>query len=149
MKRFVTFLFILIPFALVPLGTGQNQMPVQASRVTLVTGENVELEDAEVITSGGNYFITFPFIRLNEAKAKAKVIQGYVYYFDDGLNSQQINELFDFKASDIVIDGIRVITGYTSSYSDFRMIEGKRVNVQVAITSESTIVGYPLILTGF
>ena len=39
--------------------------------------------------------------------------------------------------------------GYTSKYSDFRLINGKKINIQIAFTEYGVMLGLPLILTGF
>lgn len=150
MKRFVAFLFILTVFALIPLGmTSFSADTDEVTRATFVTESPIEMEGAEVIASGVDYYITVSAAQIEEAQSKLKNIKGYVCYYDKSVNENKINSLLQYKLSETIIENTRVLTGYTSAYKDYRIIDGKKVNIQVAFTESEVIVGYPLILTGF
>lgn len=44
---------------------------------------------------------------------------------------------------------MKILYGYKNDFSDFRFIDGKKINVQIAWAENETIVGFPLIMTGF
>jgi len=47
------------------------------------------------------------------------------------------------------VNGREVIFGWTDMYSDFVWMQGKQVNVQLLEDKDKTIVGFPVILSGF
>lgn len=147
MKRFVAFLFLIGLFALVAVAP--SEAIVSADRVCVVAGESIDLQEAQVVQTSGAYYITLPINKLEQAKEQLKSIKGYVYYFNNNINRSKFNSFFDFKFKESKVGDIVVWTGYTSSYKDYRIVNGKKVNIQLAFTKDEVIVGYPLILTGF
>ena len=47
------------------------------------------------------------------------------------------------------VEGIEVCYGYSPCYSSAVMLDGKKVNVQIAKIDGRVIVGFPMIMTGF
>lgn len=47
------------------------------------------------------------------------------------------------------LQDLQILYGYTSLYPESKMIEGKKVNVQMVIKGDELIVGFPMIMTGY
>lgn len=73
-------------------------------------------------------------------------LQFYFKVFDE----QKFCKRFDAKVvSKSEIDQIKLICGYTPFFNQSILIDGKKVNFQIANTSDWVIVGFPIILTGY
>ena len=44
---------------------------------------------------------------------------------------------------------IGVTLFFTNIFNDFRFVDGKKINLQIAKDENAVIIGFPLILTGF
>ena len=116
----------------------------ESQRVTLVCNDLPSQYLNEAIKSGNDFYITTTTERA-KSLAKELDVRGYVLYF----NKDKKIDFVDYTLSDSNIDGYRVVTGYTNRFQKYRIVDGKKVNIQIAYTGEKIVVGLPLILTGF
>ncbi len=150
MKRIVVFLVVcgmLISFAF--LGRADYDA-FEAKSVTFVTSESYEGEGAQVVQSGDDYFIKVASDKAAKVKKEIGNIKGYVLHFDKSVAEQEIlSKYINFSFPPATIEGTRVITGYYAKEKDYRIVDGKKVNVQIAFKEDETLVGFPMILIGF
>ena len=153
MKRIIAFLFVsLVGFAVLYAGDRPVNFYEWLDKVVFVSGENYDVadDDINVIVSGSDFYIVTPTALAGSVKDKLSDIMGYVLYFSKEADEDSLLEsLMDYHSKASTQSGVRVINGYTSGYSDYRYVDGKKYNVQVAFTEDAILVGYPLILTGF
>lgn len=122
-----------------------------AKSVCFVTNVQADIQDenVKIVPSGNQYYIYMP-IRLQEKYSSLAGICGYVYYYPPSVPVDALQaELMQFASSYQNIGKTRVVTGYTNRFADFCFVNGKKVNIQLAVTEGAVIVGYPMILTGF
>ena len=82
----------------------------------------------------------------NDIKADLDGIQFYFKVFDEG------NFYKKFRTSAISksqVEGIDMVYGFSPCFENSILIDGKKQNFQVAKTKEWTILGFPIILTGY
>ncbi len=153
MKRIIAFLFVsLVGVALLYAGEQSFNSYDGLEKVVFVSGENYETDNEKisVIISGSDFYVMTPVEFAGNVKEELSNIKGYVLYFNKELDEDNLLEsLMDYRSTESYQTGVKVVNGYTSKYSDYRYIEGKKYNVQVAFTEDAILVGYPLILTGF
>ena len=78
------------------------------------------------------------------------LIHGISFYFSNDKKFDDFNKKFGYTLTeDGCLDGYSIYRGFYEGYKDFRYIDGKKINVQIAFVEETWIVGFPLILTGF
>lgn len=153
MKRIIAFLFVsLVGLALLYAGEQSLNSYDGLEKVVFVSGENYETDNEKisVIISGSDFYVMTPVEFAGTVKEELSYIKGYVLYFSKEADEDSLLEsLMDYHSTESYQTGVKVVNGYTSKYSDYRYIEGKKYNVQVAFTEDAILVGYPLILTGF
>jgi len=95
----------------------------------------------------------FSFCSYEEAKEVFENIKndldGIQFYFK-GFDEQDFYKKFNARVvSKSQVEQIRLTCGYTPFFNQVILIDGKKVNFQIANTSDWVIVGFPLILTGY
>lgn len=154
MKRIIAFL-ILAALGCALTFAGEDSFFIQQGleRVTFVSKQLCEFEeDAEVkiIQSGNHFYISTSPENAQRVGEKLSQVSGYVLYYDKTIDKEELlSALLDFRGEESIVEGTKVVTGYTSHFKDFRVLNGKKVNVQIAFTEDNIVVGFPLILTGF
>ena len=127
-------------------------MPNHQFEKLIVVSSSATLLNCEKLENGSQYYY---LLNSKEGKKILKEISiqdidGIVYYLDKAVGLKGIiNKLDFFYQGREKIDGLEVYYGYDSSYQDFRIIEGKKINVQIVENSTNIIVGYPMILCGY
>ena len=152
MKRLIAFISIVLLSFLVLLSYKNNKIfDCNYEKFVVVTKNENLLKDCEKIVNGDNVY----FIVEKEQKDKVENLNfsdtlGVVFYFNKNIKFNNFNRRFNYSLSGgKSIEGRQVFYGYDKNYSDFRLIENKKVNVQLVRTENEWILGYPLILTGF
>ncbi len=69
--------------------------------------------------------------------------------FDKGEYNNILNYLKIDAKSTQKVENMQILCAYTSIYPEYRVVENKKVNVQMAIKEEEIICGFPMIMTGF
>ncbi len=149
MKRIIAFIFIFLVIAIIPLLAPRGYDYAGLNAITFVTSKDIDDENYISIKSGNDYFIKVDKTRALEL-AKKLDIKGYNLHFDRSSDVEALKAHFiDYCMPKFEVNGIEILEGYTKSYCDFRIVEGKKINVQMAILKNEIIIGFPLILTGF
>lgn len=146
---FVVFLVLIVVQS---LKTDDFKVFAGYEKVVVVCDEKyLDLDDNPIIS--GNDF--YHCISGEKASHFFKNIKSYKYkglsfYFDKSYSIEDFNKLFNNTLMASAIKGeYTIYYGYYEDFKDFRMIDGKRINVQLADVEDNWIVGMPLILTGF
>ena len=93
----------------------------------------------------------FSYCTLEEAK-KVYLSQKIdaVELFFEKFDLKTIEKKLDLQVVSIEeFEGLKVILGYTPCYKDCVYVDGKKVNVQLAVYDDKMIAGFPMILTGY
>lgn len=153
MKKMIAF-FILIVF-LVGLSVfkSNNFDLLKGYEKIIVVSENVYSKLDENPIKNGNQYIH----SLEKEKGKYFLnnidkfdILGLSFYFNNNFKLSQFNKEFDYTLSNpSILEEYKIYYGYYEKYDDYRLIDGKKINVQLVETQNEWIVGFPLILTGF
>ncbi len=152
MKRLIAFIFIVILSFLVLLTSKNNKIfDYDYEKVIIVTKNENLLKDCEKIVNGDNFY----FIVEKEKKDRVENLYfsntlGVVFYYNKNLTFNSFNKRFNYSLfGGKSIEDREVFYGYDKNYSDYRILENKKVNVQLVRTENEWILGYPLIITGF
>ncbi len=150
MKRMIAFLIVAIAvsisaFLCVDLPHNEDYESV------VVVSAQENLIDGEVIKNGNDFYY---YLSKKNAEKVIKTldldkVSGIVYYFSNK-SLDYFNKKLNYSLTSPSNVGDRTVYyGYDKSYYDFRLIDGKKMNVQLANDGERWILGYPMILTGF
>lgn len=109
--------------------------------------------DYYVFSTGGGSaakMISAEQIRAAEVKRSIKKTDGESAYY---LNTDNSAELLNKYRAKVVfcqtVDGIYNIYAYTDKFDGYLVLEGKRVNLHIAVTDNSTVIGSPIIFGGY
>lgn len=157
MKRIVAFIFVLALSALILFAaTGEKFDYGGLEKVCFVCAgalSEQDIDESQIISaveSGAQAYVTVKPENAQETRQKIKQIDGYVLHFNKNSDLNVLKkQFFDFSNGSYRLGDYQILEGYTSKYDDFREVDGKRYNVQLAITPDEIIVGFPAILTGF
>lgn len=151
MKKLVIFLFIIaITISSLQFPRGQSGIfdVAGVNEVCFVANEKFEGE-FETIACGEKFF---NFCSFQNAKDNANLIKDSdaVQFYTDQDNIEKLLSDIKFQQlSSEEVEGIQILYGYTPYYNSSILLEGKKVNVQIAMTDEKIVVGFPIILTGY
>lgn len=151
MKRMIAFFIVVISLFGIKIFT-ENNLPNCNFEKLVVVSSSDSLFEGEKLKNGNHFYYTFNYQQgrgvLNDLKASQ--IEGVVFYYDNSINVEELLNTLDFYfKSKVQIEGIEIFYGYDGDYTDFRYIDGKKINVQVVINSTNIVMGYPLILCGY
>ncbi len=148
MKRIVAFFVIaLVGFGVV-FGTKGDEFDFQGLEKVCFVTDLTHAEDENAVINGNDVYITVSAGKVKEIKLDK--VKGYVLYFDKNCDeSMLVNRFLDYSSDFYYVGSTRIVNGYNAKYHDYRFVEGKKYNVQIAFTDESILVGFPMILTGF
>ena len=85
---------------------------------------------------------------MNEKIDKIKV-DGISFYIKNTDVEKIIKSLNMLVFSEEKMGNKRIIYGYTPKYCESKIINNKKINVQMVVDQNKSIVGFPLILGGF
>ncbi len=150
MKRIVAFFVIGLLALGILVGTGANKYKFEGLEKVCFVTDLTHSEDENSVISGNDVYITVGVSEAKETMGKLDNIKGYVLYFNNDCDKDKLLNIFlDYSSDEYLVGNTRIINGYSSKYSDFRLVDGKKYNVQVAFSEENVLVGFPMILTGF
>lgn len=148
MKKMVSFLLIVSclcsPFV---LDTKSLFSLSEIDDVCFVSNGKIE-GSYDVVYSGDK---VFSYFTPNEAKKVDlnQKIDAVELFFED-FNLESIKKHLNLQIiSEEKYGDINVILGYTTLFKDCVYVEGKKVNVQLAVYDDKLIAGFPMILTGY
>ncbi len=108
--------------------------------------------EGEVVESGNDFYY---FVNKNVCESAMKnlsseKISGVVFYYNNKYNLNYFAKKFDYNLTKkTIVENREVYYGYDKNYYDFRIIDGKKVNFQLAFDGNNWILGYPMIILGF
>ena len=147
MKNMVAFLFIFILFPGVSFFCNFTLPMGEAKSAAFVSSD--QFEGFETIKNGNDYIIKV-YDDIKEFYLKnEEFIKGFNLYFQSLDNKDFAKKLNAQIYQTHDVEGMIMYYGYTNMYKNFEMVGGKKVNIQIAVKEDETIVGFPLILTGF
>lgn len=148
MKKLAIFIFVAL-LAIFPLSLHRDdifEMP-GIDKVTFLT-DSVNALGEEFLPSGNDAILQ---VEKNQAKQKFKILQPKCVVFE--LKNTSKEDIIDFLNLKFIsaqtLDNMSIIYGWTNKFLDYNMVNGKKVNVQIVIENNSTLVGFPMIMTGF
>lgn len=151
MKKLIVFLFI-ISLVLGSFYFSDNTEQIFAvggvDKVCFVSNDKFEGE-FESVQCGEKFF---NFCTFEEAKSKVVLVKdsdAVQFYaeeveLDAMLKQIKFQQLFSEE-----VEGIEVCYGYCPCYKSAILLDGKKVNVQIAKIDGQVILGFPMIMTGF
>ena len=96
--------------------------------------------------------LIFNFCSLEEAKKhidSLKTFKAIQFYFNETSTAEILTELKAEVVSTQSLENIEIVSAYTLFFADCVIVQGKKVNLQIATTNSHVVAGFPLILTGF
>lgn len=126
---------------------GQNDFsPIQGySKMILVTDSQIPNKE-NFIKNGNDFYYLFENDDVNVDFATAK---GLVFYYNANFTLDYFKNHLSYlmRGGDVV--GYQCYYGFAADYNDYRLVNGKKINVQLVFTGDEWLLGFPLILTGF
>lgn len=117
-------------------------------KVCFVSDKEFEGE-FETVSCGDKFFNFCTFEQAKENALLLKESDAVQFYTDETSTDEILKTVHFQKMSSEMIDGIEIIYGYSPCYSDSVVLDGKKINVQVAKIDGEVVIGFPMILTGF
>lgn len=152
MKRMIAFLFCTIILFLIIFAKSDNFEFINEYDKLIVISKNLNISQ-DYQLNGDQYYYSFTKDEGNEfleKEANNYEIDGYVFYFNNLFNINKFSKYVDFLLDkNTQIEGYEIYYGYYSGSEDFRYINNKKINFQLAHHNDEWILGFPAILTGF
>lgn len=151
MKKIFVFILILVCF--VSSAFVKNDInPIfgfdNIDKVCIVSASDLQDDETQSVACGDKYF---NYCSLNVAKTKiqeCKDFDAIQFYLTEDLEEFFKRMKFEtIKTSNI--ENIDIYYGYTPYYQNCIFMDGKKINMQVAVVDQNIIAGFPLILTGY
>ena len=110
--------------------------------------KNGSLNEGEIISCGD---VDFVYLTKEEGLNSIKKVplEGLEFYMNNVDAEEILNILKATVVQENEIENLRLIYAYSPYYQDSVMVDGKKVNLQLAFDGDNLIAGFPLILTGF
>lgn len=148
MKRIIAFLFIgMTLIGLKEIKVDKFDFLNNFDSMIVICENKIDGID-NFVQNGNQYYYTFNANQkniLNEIE-----YEGVVFKFKNDFNLENFKNYVDFiSQSNKELQGYEIYYGYYSGYNDFRFIDGKKINFQLAYHDSTWILGFPLIMTGF
>lgn len=96
--------------------------------------------------------LIFNFCSLEEAKKNLEKVENFKamqFYF----STTSFEEIIKTLKADVVsrenVENLEIINAYTPFFSKSVLLDGKKVNLQIAVKDGLVVAGFPMILTGF
>ncbi len=152
MKRMVAFIFIILAFFGVGLFKNDSLDINDYERVVIVSKLDDLTNKGSKVQNGEDYYY---YLNYQEGESVRKnlssyQISGIIFYLSKEYSFNSFNKKFDYTLSaKSIVEDNDVYYGYDKDYSDFRLVGGKKINLQLVKSDNNWILGYPMILTGF
>ncbi len=154
MKKLILFILIiacLFPTMLEKVETNPLFDMQNVEQVCFISENKFEVDGVESVKSGDLYYnycsLSIAKANLNEFK---KNMKGFQFYFKKEPIENIIQKLkVDILEQITLEDGRNVLCGVTPYYDNYIYMDSKRVNLQISISENEVVVGFPIILTGY
>lgn len=150
MKRMIAFIFMVFVLIGVAFFKQNNTQQYDFEKVVIVSKVD-NLINCDVIKNGNDYYYTIKSEEKSKVDGLNKTdIDAIIYYLPKDLKIDYFKAKFDFNISNpSYVAGRTIFYGYDKNFNDFRLINGKKINFQLACDENNWILGYPMIVTGF
>ncbi|MBQ8909035.1 MAG: hypothetical protein IJY90_01955 [Clostridia bacterium] len=150
MKRMIAFIFAVLSLLCINFTQKQQIDFSCAQRAVLITSNPFENKD--FLCSGSDYYTHFEGDEVGEVLTSLHEVQGLKglnLYFSNALDLSYFRSKIDYLSDKTIVGDYDIYYGYCNQFEDFKWVDGKKVNVQLAKTADGWIMGIPIILTGF
>ena len=150
-KMIVFFIFIVLLFTISFFNSNSISF-ADCEKVVVISGERYDELTEDIIQNGKEFYhvLTGENIDFFKNSISKFNYKGLSLYFNKNHNLQHFNKVFSTTFSNKgKVDNYDIYYGYFNGYRDFKIIDGKRINMQLVKTESNWIVGFPMILTGF
>ncbi len=151
MKRVVVFFIAMLALICPLFVQGKSLNTDDVTKVCVVMSEEVKsLCECEVIKNGNQFYYTMSLEEYNSSSSIFKSYDAINLFYEKDVSMQKLLKAHNITSYYLSsVEGMDVLYGYTNNFSDFRMVDGKKINVQIVWKKSETIVGFPLIVTGY
>lgn len=108
--------------------------------------ENCVMTGAKVVRNGNSDMVYFEASKPSASGAKYRQAKLLLADFNE---SEMVREFRAKMVSDENVDGFYVKYLYSPIFREFCMVNGRKINVQIAFVGEEVVVGVPMIFSGF
>lgn len=153
MKRMIAFfILLLLLFCVKYIDIDKIKEIFGYDRIVVITDCCYADLSNEYIKSG-DYF----YYKLNKEQGKEFLktqkkykVEGISFYFEKNYDLSYFKNMFKSNfLHGMQIENMKVYYGFCKNFNDYKMVEGKKINLQLAQTEEEWVLGIPMILTGF
>ena len=123
----------------------------EAESVLIVTSQKVEGVDL-LVENGEEFYYLFEGEKTQKIFEKLDLFEGMKgvnLYFSGDLTLSYFQKKLDYITDKSQVEGSDVYYGYFKGYTGYKLIEGKKINTQLAKVEDGWVLGFPIILTGF
>ncbi len=153
MKRVIVFVFLILCLVMTNLGKLQRN-PLFAidgvEKVCFISGDSFDAYGVETVKCGE---LAFNFCSVETARKNLrnfnKNLLGIQFYFSNVQKDDILKSLKSEIVCEEAINKLKVLNCYTPYYQDCIYINGKKVNMQIALSEENIVAGFPVLLTGY
>lgn len=151
MKKLVIFLFII---AIVAGSVFVSRKDIQifdvsgVEEVCLVSESKYE-RASESIACGDKFFNYCSFEEAKKGVSEIKDCDAIQFYTDENQLKGILKTIKFIELYSEEVEGLKLVYGFSACYPSAVMLEGKKVNVQIAERDGRVILGFPMILTGY
>ena len=151
MKKIIVFVSILCAFCALSFFKIEKN-PIfelkNVEKVCLVSEQ--EYSDMESVVCGNKFF---NYCTLEQAKEKVVELENNIdsmQFYLKGVDFKNLCNLLNVEiVSSIDLGSLKVYCCYSPYAQKSVLIDGKKVNVQIALEGKNIIAGFPMILTGY
>ena len=150
MKKLIVFILLLACLGST-VGFKSNINPIfslgNVEKVCFVSGEKID--GLESVVCGEKFFNYCSLRQAKENLDKIRNSDSYQIYLNE-IDVKKVFDLLKFEQISVIeLERVTVYCGYSVYGDKSVLIDGKKVNVQIAVTGEGVIAGFPMILTGY
>lgn len=152
MKRVIVFFILFVSLIIFSVYKTENISFADCKKVVVVSNYEYKELDEQPIKNGNDFYHILQgekidFFTNNISNFKYK---GLSLYFNDNHNLNYFKNIFNTQfSSPSKVEDYKVYYGYCNGHKGYRMVDGKKINIQLVRTQNEWIAGFPLILTGF
>lgn len=152
MKKVIAFLLCAAFVFFVKDFSGNNLSKFDNATKLIVVCDDMLEEYENSFQSGSDFYYTFEGDEMKGVLEKLDDIEGLKglnLYFPPETKLAYFQGKLDYLSDKSLLDETEIYYGYYRHFDDFEWLNGKKINVQLALTSEGWVMGLPMILTGF
>lgn len=152
MRKMIAFLLLvvgLLAFKEIPKNSFDCFDKVQA---VLVVTDREQKNIDKLTKNGDDFYYVFEDERAKYILKNLDVftgIKGINLYFSKEEKVDYFKRKLDFLSEKSYVEGCEIYYGFFSAYDDFEIVDGKKINVQLAKNDTNWVLGFPVILSGF